>query len=152
MFKVNRKIEYALIALKHMHQKHPGELSTAKEISKIYKTPFDATSRVMQLMAQKGLLKSEQGAHGGYQILKDLSKISFLDLVEIIEGSIHMVNCLYEDESHCDLTPTCNIISPITWLNERLKDFYKNLSIRELLETPGGNKPSTVDYQQQFLV
>jgi len=152
MFKVNRKIEYALIALKHMHKKYPGELTTAKEIYEQYKTPFDATSRVLQVMAHHGILKSEQGAHGGYQILKDLTKVTFLDLIEMIEGNINMVNCLFADDPNCELVPTCNIISPITWLNERLKEFYNNLSIHDLLETPDSGDASNVDYQQQFIV
>lgn len=152
MFKINRKLEYALIALKHMHGKHPGELTTAKEICDIYKCPFDATARVLQAMTHHGLLRSEQGAHGGYQIQRDLGRVSFLDLVEMVAGSLHFANCLYEDESHCELVPTCNIISPITRLNERLKEFYKGLSLRGLLETPGGTSRVPEAFEQQFVV
>ncbi|MEQ1878342.1 MAG: Rrf2 family transcriptional regulator, partial [Bdellovibrionia bacterium] len=74
MLKITRKIEYSLMALRHMASKYQGELTTAKEVCDSYKTPFDVTSKVMQTMAQKGLLKSTPGAHGGYLSLKDLSK------------------------------------------------------------------------------
>ncbi|MEK6554068.1 MAG: Rrf2 family transcriptional regulator, partial [Bdellovibrionota bacterium] len=68
MNKMNRKVEYALMALKFMSSKEAGQLTSVKEICQSTGAPFDATSRVMQLMAQKKILKAEMGAQGGYQI------------------------------------------------------------------------------------
>ena len=132
MNKVNRKLEYSLMALKHMSVKIPGELTTAKEVSESYQAPFDATARVMQVMAQSGWLKSEQGAFGGYQINRDLSKVSLLDLISIIQGPTKIAKCMNKSEP-CEIQASCNIISPIQNLNSRLSNFYKSVSIRELL-------------------
>ena len=132
MNKVNRKLEYSLMALKHMCQKVSGELTTAKEVSDSYQAPFDATARVMQIMAQKGLLKSEQGATGGYQITTDLEKVSLKDLIEIIQGPVQIAKCLHKNEP-CEIHSTCNIVSPMANLNNRLTDFYKSVSVKELL-------------------
>lgn len=119
------------MALKHMAAKRPGELTSAKEIAEKVGVPFDATARVLQLMAQKGLLQSEQGAHGGYLIVRDLSKVSFFELSEMILGPLKVAKCL-SDET-CELHPTCNIHSPITNLERRLNDFYRGLSVGEIL-------------------
>lgn len=134
MFKINRKLEYALIALRHMSEKIPGELTSAKEISEAHYAPFDATSRVLQIMAQKGILKSEQGPHGGYQIQTDLGRITFLKLTEMILGPVKLVECLNdENNAGCDLISTCNIISPIVHLNDKLKEFYSTITVRDLI-------------------
>lgn len=133
MNKINRKLEYALMALKYMSQKIPGELTSAKEVSDAFHTPFDATARVMQQMAQKGgILRAEYGANGGYQITKDLAKISIHDLIEIVEGPTALVKCLHK-EAPCEIKGTCNIVSPVTTLNHKLTDFYKSVSLKELL-------------------
>jgi len=133
MFKINRKLEYALIALKHMSEKIPGELTSAKEICETHNAPFDTTSRVLQIMTQQEILRSEHGAQGGYQIQMDLSKISFLKLAEFILGPVGVVNCLHENSNGCDLLSTCNIMTPIVNLNDRLKDFYDTISVKELI-------------------
>ena len=133
MFKIHRKLEYALMALKHMSSKRPGQLTTAREISQDYHIPFDATARVLQLMAHAGILNSEQGVQGGYQIIKDLTKVSFLDLVESVVGSVKTANCLLQSESGCDLIDSCNIISPMTRLNDRMTSFYQDMHLGELL-------------------
>lgn len=132
MNKINRKLEYALMAIKYMSQKIPGELTTAKEVSDNFKTPFDATARVMQAMAQKNLLRAEYGANGGYQINRDLAKISVHQLIEMIEGPTALVKCLHGEDS-CEIIGTCNIVSPVTQLNRKLTEFYQNLSLKELL-------------------
>lgn len=134
MLKVNKKIEYALISLTHMNNLRPGELTSAKEISNVYKTPFDMTSRVLQQMASAGLLNSEKGAHGGYQIVRDLSNVNILQLIETILGPVNVVGCLDQADCSCSIIETCNVISPMTNLNSKLHEFFKTISINELLE------------------
>jgi Rrf2 family transcriptional regulator, nitric oxide-sensitive transcriptional repressor len=133
MLKITRKLEYSLMVLRHTASKYQGELTTAKEVSDTYKTPFDVTSKVMQNLAQKGLLKSEQGAYGGYLLLKDLSKVSLFELIEIVEGPVAIVKCLNDGPASCDMSSSCNIISPVQALNDRLIEFYKNLSVLDLI-------------------
>ena len=135
MFKINRKLEYALISLRHMSAKSPGQLTSAKEICDIYHTPFDPTSRVLQIMAQHDIVRAEQGAHGGYQILKDLSKVSLQDLTNMIEGPIQIVNCFHGNYSHCDITASCNVISPMLNLNERISTFFNTINVQELISS-----------------
>ena len=132
MNRINRKIEYALMALKHMSHKIPGELTTAKEVSDHFHSPFDATARVMQTMASRGLLRSEQGAFGGYQITRDLSKVNLLELVEMIEGPQSYARCV-QKETPCEIQSTCNIVSPIHHLSERVNEFYRGINLKELL-------------------
>ena len=132
MNKMNRKIEYSLMALKHMSTKVPGELTTAKEVSDSYHAPFDATARVMQVMAQKGWLKSEFGALGGYQITKDLSRVTLNDLMNVIQGPTKIAKCLHKEEP-CEIQSSCNIMSPVQNLNQRLTEFYKSVTIKDIL-------------------
>lgn len=133
MNRLNRKIEYALMALKHMCSKVPGELTTAKEVVTATGCPFDATARVMQLMAQKGILKSEQGSHGGYIIVRDLAKTSLYELIDMILGPMGIVKCVHAIES-CYMEDSCNIKSPLIELNTRLIEFYKTLTLFEILK------------------
>jgi Rrf2 family protein len=129
VLKITRKIEYSLSALRHIASKHQGELTTAKEVCDRYGAPFDVLSKVLQTLAQKGVLKSEQGAYGGYLLQKDLSKVSFYDLAEMIEGPMAVVKCLHSEAPKCDLSSTCNVVSPLTYFNEKLIEFYQSLSV-----------------------
>ena len=135
MFKINRKIEYALISLKHMSTKTPGQLTSAKEVCDIYGTPFDPTSRVLQIMAQHEVLHAEQGAKGGYQIVKDLTKMSLKELSDMIIGPIEIANCFHGNYSQCEITHSCHIISPMLNLNENINKIFSTVFVADLLSS-----------------
>lgn len=150
MNRINRKVEYALISLKHMVQKKPGQLTTVKEICQAYGAPFDATSRVMQLLVQNKVLKSEQGAYGGYLIQKDLAKMNLLELIEIIMGPIEVIKCINgKDTSDCDLRDKCNVISPLSYLNEKMREFYFKINLSDLL-SKGSISPKREDFNPEI--
>ncbi len=132
MNRIHRKLEYALIALRYIGKKEEGDLTTAKEVCEKIGIPFDATARVMQIMTAKGLLRSEQGVRGGYAIAKDLNGVSLLDLMNMILGPTNLAKCIGE-EGHCELVDKCNILRPIESLNQRIKRFYSELSLEEVL-------------------
>ncbi len=134
--RLNRNVEYAFIALKYMSGKYAGQLTTVKEICDHIGIPFDATSRVMQQLAQARILQSEQGAHGGYMLARDLSKVSLLDVLEITSGAVEAVRCV-TDKKDCEFFGGCNVTAPLKNLNGRLNEFYQTLSVAEILEGRG---------------
>jgi Rrf2 family protein len=141
VFKISRKVEYALIVLQHLSHQPQGQLTTVKEVCDKYGAPFEVVAKVMQQLASHKILKSEQGAHGGYLVQCDLSKFSFFNLVEIIEGPVGLVKCLHNEQApNCELFTNCNIISPLSFLNERLIQFYRDLTLSDLLKSNRRNK------------
>lgn len=130
MVKINRKVEYALMVLKLMQERAGDELTTAREVCDQFKTPFDTTAKVMQQLNLAGILTSHKGVKGGYQLSGDLRQLSYLALVEIIEGKAHVVDC---HEGPCDLIDSCNITVPIKRFNSYLTGILSSLSVYELV-------------------
>ncbi|MCM8537327.1 MAG: Rrf2 family transcriptional regulator [Lentisphaeraceae bacterium] len=133
MFKINKKVEYAMMALRHIYLKESTELTSVKEICEKYGTPFDVTSRSMQKMVTGGVLKSEKGAHGGYSLRMDLAEINFLDFMEMVVEPLSLVNCV-QSESNCSMASSCNIIPPLVNLNKRMRDFFSTISLKEVMD------------------
>jgi len=132
--KLNRKVEYALISLRYMRGKKPGELTSVKEIVQTFSCSFDLTSRVLQRLTAAGILRSAKGAQGGYQIIKDLADISFFTLNDLLAEPMGLTRCVQPDGASCEIEQHCNIISPMKRFNQELKGFYQKLSVDSLLE------------------
>lgn len=130
MIKINRKVEYALMALKMMKEKHHDDLTTAREVCDRYETPFDTTAKVMQQMNGAGILHSLKGVKGGYTLAKDLSDVTYMELVELIEGKSFIMDC---HEGPCELIHKCNITQPIKRLNDYIINIFNTLTLNELL-------------------
>jgi Rrf2 family transcriptional regulator, nitric oxide-sensitive transcriptional repressor len=134
VLKVNRKVEYGLVALKHMFSKPRGQLTSVREICDHFGTPFDPVAHVMRILNAEGLVKSEQGAHGGYRLLENVLDVTFGDFIEIIEGHpLAFTECLREEDCRCSLMERCNILTPMHTLHHRLSTFLRSIKLSELL-------------------
>ena len=137
MLKINKKVEYALMALKFMADKtHLSEnppLISAREICDEFKTPFDTTAKVLQLMNNHDILKSVKGIKGGYSLNKSLEDITYMQLVRVIEAKESLGRVCISSKGTCELYGKCNIATPIEQLNDKLNAFLETLSLSELL-------------------
>lgn len=118
------------MVLKLMKDKGSEELTTAREVCDRFETPFDTTAKVMQLMNNAGILHSHKGVKGGYTLSGDLSQVSYMALVELVEGKSFMMDC---HDGPCVLLGRCNITQPIKRLNDYLINIFNGLSLNELL-------------------
>ena len=134
MLKLNRKVEYGLVALKYMHSKPKGRLTTVREICEHHGTPFDPLAHVLRILNTDGILQSEQGAHGGYRIVANLEDISFAHLIEIIDGQLGFTDCIKFKACSCTLMERCNIISPMFAVNQQLLHFLRTISVGTLVQ------------------
>lgn len=133
---MNKKLEYALMALKYFDDQRLESLQdvivSAKQIAEMTHAPYEVVARVLQILSSRGILKAEYGTQGGYRLEKNLSQITMHDLIVMIEGSTELAKCLNVDKE-CDLLPKCTIISPVQNLNQKVQNFYKSISIAEVL-------------------
>lgn len=131
MFKIHKKIRYALVSLKHIKAKPRKALSTAKEICQQFDIPFDPTSRVLQIMAQQGILEAEQGARGGYRLRGDNSKLTLLELNNMLVGPLAITDCTASGA--CDRLGTCVIKEAMNRLNAKVVKVFESVKVSEMI-------------------
>ncbi len=149
MNKMSKKTEYGLMALKLFNDidlqskglmprsnMETGQLLnmtvSAKDIADRTRSPYEVIARVLQALSSRGILKSEYGIMGGYQLAENLNDVTVHELIEILESSTDLAKCLATD-SECDHSKTCSIVTPITNLNARVQNFYKSITLAEVL-------------------
>lgn len=135
MIKVNRKVEYGLVALKYMMGKPPGQLTSVREICERFGAPFDPLAHVMRILNTNGMVKSEQGARGGYRLVGDPTGMAFGDFIEMIEDQpLAFATCVLENDDRCNMKSRCNIISPMHHFHNRLMEFMRSVTLGDLME------------------
>jgi len=132
MLKINKKVEYALMALKFMaYEKTQGQVTSAREICDRLGTPFDTTSKVMQCMNNFQILKSVKGTKGGYTLACELGSITYMQLERMIEKK-DSENVCGQGAHICELYENCNIVSSIEGLNASLNTYLERLTLKQL--------------------
>ena len=132
MLKLTRKVEYALIALRHMQALKPRKLTSAKEIAESYGLPQQLLAKTLQQMARDRIIEAVQGPSGGYRILSNLDKISLKDFFEKLEGPLGIMDCYFD--SDCVQIGACNIRVPIQRINENMRNMFSKMSLREVTQ------------------
>ena len=130
MLKLNKKTEYALIALQHMQSKAQDEITSAKEVAENYDLPASLLAKVLQQLAKQEIIEPILGPSGGYKLRKSLDKIKLNDFIEIIEGPVGLVDCINDPD--CGHIGTCNIRLPIERVNNTIKELFSNMTLADL--------------------
>ena len=129
MFRLSKRSDYGLIALKHLAQ-HADESASARQIAAQYHIPAELLAKVLQRLARKGLLVSQQGMNGGYVLARDPSLISIVQVVEALEGPISITPC--ERGEECQTLQTCSVRDPLFQIKAKVVQVLGDTSIYEL--------------------
>ncbi len=62
--------------------------------------------QIIPLLKASGLITSARGAYGGYVLAKEPREISLHDILQALEGSLSLVDCL-DDDRLCDRVKEC---------------------------------------------
>ena len=128
MLKLSKKVEYGLISLLHLATSGGSKLITTKEIAQQYHIPSEALGKVLQALAKSQLVVSIQGVKGGYRLRKALNSIVFGEVIEALEGPIHLTPCTCKDYV-CYQEPFCNIKEPVFHFQDQLLKFVYGISL-----------------------
>src|SRR5450759_245403 len=135
MLRLSKKADYALIAMKHLAVRGDRRSSSAREIAELYGIPIELMAKVLQRLVRRGLLASQQGTRGGYQLARVPSLISVADVIQAIEGPVTVTACS-TDVGQCEQFSKCNVRDPLYRVRERILNALGECTIAELAADP----------------
>ncbi|OHB54512.1 MAG: hypothetical protein A2Y07_01510 [Planctomycetes bacterium GWF2_50_10] len=77
---------YGLLVMAYIAEKGVSEVVLARELATNCRIPPDYLSKILQKLVRAGVLRSRRGPHGGFATVANADKISFLDIVQAIDG------------------------------------------------------------------
>jgi FeS assembly SUF system regulator len=131
MLRLSKKADYALIAMKHLALREGRGSSSAREIAEEYAIPVELMAKVLQRLARRGLLTSQQGTRGGYQLARTSGSISVADVIQAIDGPLTVTACSVQNE-RCGQFAKCNVRDPLWKIRERIVTALATCSVSEM--------------------
>jgi Rrf2 family protein len=90
--RVSNKSEHALHAM--LFIAGSGEkVCPINEIAEKESIPREYLAKILKQLTEKGFLKSYKGIYGGYKLAKAPQKISFLNIMESMDGPFSIISC-----------------------------------------------------------
>lgn len=70
-----------------------GKLVSSKSLADFHGVPKEYLSKCLQMLSNAGIVSTTTGPKGGYSLAKSPDMISFLDIVEAVEGRSSTFKC-----------------------------------------------------------
>ncbi len=130
MLRLSKKTDYALISLAYVASAG-GKSASAREIAERHDIPVELLAKVLQRLVQRGVLKSQQGIHGGYLLARPANTVTVAEVVEAIDGPLILTVCGDTDE-RCEQFAKCNIRDPLYKIRDRILGALMACTVAEL--------------------
>ena len=131
MVRLAKLTDYASVILAQM-ARHPDVLWSAGQLSSESSVPKPTCIKLLKLLVKGGVLKSTQGARGGYSLARVPSQIPVKVIIEAIEGPTAITEC-GTDETLCRLTDHCAVMSRWRELGDQVNHILTKTTLEDLI-------------------
>ena len=135
VLRISRKIDYGLRAMIYLASVARGAVVPFREIARQMDVPEDFLAKILKTLVDAGLVRSTRGPHGGYALARDPSDVSFLDVIEAVEGPVALNVCLDGDDA-CGHSTCCTMMSVWKLGQERMLDVYRQACLSDIAFKP----------------
>jgi len=143
MIRFSKMADYGVLLLGHFAGK-PGDRISSTDLAENFHMPRSVVANLLKAFREAGLLTSKRGLHGGYQLARPASEITLLEVLKVIDGPVHLIDCaVLELDNRCEYEDVCTTSSPMREVNQRIIDMLASIPLAELISTV---EPIPADY------
>lgn len=132
---ITHQADYALRAVLFLSRCYdkPGDRVATSKIAKEQEIPTSFLAKIISQLSIAGLINTSRGAHGGVRLARDPKDISLLEVVEAIDGSITLNECV-QNPSTCSFGDNCPLHSVFCEAQAELVEKLRQSTFDKMLE------------------
>jgi Rrf2 family protein len=106
MFQVTRRADYALRIMLDLGTWYENQPLPTSKVAERTGVPKAFMRKIVAELSKTGLLQTQKGPNGGLLLERPSDEINMLEILEAVEGPIHLNFCLIH-EDNCPRHATC---------------------------------------------
>jgi Rrf2 family protein len=136
MLELSRKSDYALRAVIYLARIPPERYGRVSEIARAKDIPQAFLAQILPLLANRGVVKSQQGAHGGYTLARAPDQITFLEVIESVEGPLKLNKCVEGHHDDCTILDSCEMLHVWNQAQSQMVDYLRSVTMADMINAP----------------
>lgn len=133
MLRISRLTDYGTLVLAYLSTDAATPTSAA-DVASATGIALPTVSKLLKSLAKADLVTSTRGAQGGYQLARSPNQISAADIIDALEGPVHITECSSAD-NQCDLEDICNVGGAWQRINVAIRRALGDINLEELQRT-----------------
>jgi Rrf2 family protein len=132
--KVSNKAEHALHAMLYIAATGDHNC-TINEIAEQAIIPREYLAKILKELTEKKYLKSYKGKYGGYKLAKPSKNISFLNIIEAMDGPLSVISCANDTHKKGSNPKRRYCAGQVFWipLQDKLEDALSSMTLDKIL-------------------
>jgi FeS assembly SUF system regulator len=134
---MTKQADYGIVLLTHMARtprRADADRFTAPDLARDTSLPLPTVSKILKLLARKGLLESHRGVKGGYSLARDPRRISVAAMISALDGPIAFTECIEDTPGICSQESVCQLRGNWQRINLSVRQALEAISLAELTE------------------
>ncbi len=134
MLKMGKLTDYATVIMSFLAQ-NPGTVHAASELAVVVGISNPTALKVLKTLARAGLLQSQRGTKGGYQLTRLPAAISMADILQAMEGPIGLTEC-GSSPGACVRESQCSVRTNWQRISQAVGDALAGVSLADMAAPP----------------
>jgi Rrf2 family protein len=147
VLQISRKVDYALRATIYLARLPDHQPISFKEIARSEDIPKDFLAKILRALVDAGIVNSTRGQHGGFSLARPPAEVSFLDVIEAVEGPVLLNVCLDANAPSCSRSAHCAMRDVWMLGQSKMLEVFRATTLAALTHraTPTLTAPPPVD-------
>ncbi len=128
---LRRNTDYALRAMVNLARHYGNSTVSTRALTAKENIPYQLACKLMQKLHNAKLVKSCMGPKGGFQLSRRPSKISVLEVIEVIQGPLALNRCLLRVDA-CPRQRICKVRLKLVELQRYVSSHLGSITLNEL--------------------
>ena len=134
MLRLSRLADYGVVVLVRLSE--TDGCQTSPGIAGVTGLPEPTVAKVLKALAGAGLVRSQRGARGGYQLARPLSAIPVSAVVAAIDGPIALAACVEGSPGICESESCCPVRGRWDHVNHAVVQALNRITLADMTAIP----------------
>jgi FeS assembly SUF system regulator len=133
VIRLSKLADYGIVIMTHLAR--PGGLqASAQEIAQATRVPQPMAQKILKALAREGLLRSQRGVKGGYELARAARLITVAQIIEALDGPIAITDCVDGAQGDCVIESLCPARTNWERINSAIRDALEEVTLAEMAE------------------
>ena len=130
---LTKGVEYGIEGILYLARREQTAPAMIRDISRATSIPETFLSKIFQRLANRGIILSRRGFHGGFRLARPAGHITLREIVEALQGPIEFHRCLdhLRDRGH---RGHCHVRRVFTRVQRKVAEILESTTLADILE------------------
>jgi len=128
--KLTTQTDYALRTLMYLATR--SSRATVADVASLFGISANHVAKVVNLLAREGYIRSVRGIGGGIELAKEPDEISVGEIIELIEGNLHLLDCINTD-GVCVIQSFCKLKGVLAEAERVQREYLDSITLADIV-------------------